>query len=45
MKEGEAHYVLGFVLEMRGKTQEAVDQYWKASWTMGDQAAAFFRFA
>lgn len=41
MKEGEAHYVLGFVLEMRGKTQEA----WKASWTMGYQAAAFFRLA
>ena len=45
MKEGEAHYVLGFVLEMQGKTQEAVDQYWKASWTMGYQAAAFFRLA
>ena len=45
VREGEPHYYLGLAYRHMGREKEAEDQYWKASWTTGYQAAAFYQLA
>lgn len=45
VKDGEPHYYLGLAYRGLGRDKDAEDQYWKASWTTGYQAAAFYQLA
>ncbi len=45
VKDGEPHYYLGVAYRGLGREQDAVDQFWKATWTTEYQAAAFFQLA
>jgi tetratricopeptide (TPR) repeat protein len=42
---GEAHYFLGLTLHNAGKTDEAYDVLYKATWDAAWQSAAFYRLA
>ncbi len=44
-KDGEAFYYLGVVLQLQNRPEEAMDQFWKATWYTGFQSAAYFRLA
>ena len=45
VRDGEPHYYYGLALRHMGREKEAEDQFWKASWTTGYQAAAFYQLA
>lgn len=45
VKDGEPHYYLALAYRGMGKDKEAEKQFWKASWTTGYQAAAFYQLA
>ncbi|MDO4574131.1 MAG: DUF5107 domain-containing protein [Planctomycetia bacterium] len=45
VKDGEPHYVLGYVQWQQGRLKEAKDQFWKAAWTTGYEAAAYMQLA
>ncbi|MBQ2039824.1 MAG: DUF5107 domain-containing protein, partial [Thermoguttaceae bacterium] len=45
VKDGEPHYYLGLAYRGLGRDKDAKDQFWKAGWTVGYQAAAFFQLA
>lgn len=45
VKDGEPHYYLGLAYRGLGRDKDAEDQHWKASWTTGFQAAAFYQLA
>ena len=44
-KESEPHYYLGLIYQMQGRYQEAVDQYWAATWHMALQHPSFWALA
>jgi hypothetical protein len=43
--DGEAHYQLGLVLTFQGRTREAFDAFYKATWNAAWQDSAFFQLA
>ncbi len=43
--DGEAHYQLGLVLAFQGKSREAFDAFFKATWNAAWQDSAFFQLA
>ncbi len=43
--DGEAHYQLGLVLAFQGRTREAFDAFFKATWNAAWQDSAFFQLA
>ena len=45
VKDGEPHYYLGLAYRGLERDKDAKDQFWKANWTTGFQAAAFFQLA
>ena len=45
VKDGEPHYYLALAYRGLGRDQDAEDQLWKAAWTTGYQAAAFYQLA
>ena len=45
VKDSEPHYYLGLVYQMQGKYKEAVDHYWKATWTTTFQHSSFLALA
>jgi tetratricopeptide (TPR) repeat protein len=44
-KDGEAYYYLGLALEAQGKTEEAYDAFYRATWSEAWQAAGFYQLA
>ena len=45
VKDPEPHYYLGLVYQMQGRTKEAADQYWKATWYPTFQHPAYMALA
>ena len=45
VKDGEPHYYLALAYRGLNRDNDAEDQFWKASWTTGYQAAAFYQLA
>lgn len=45
VRDGEPHYYLGLAYRNMGREKDSEDQFWKASWTTGYQAAAFYQLA